>query len=823
MSAWLHSRSIAILLLALVALSAAGAQAALPGQSAMPPVLETNIEPVPETEAPVTLYVNDRLIGDVEVRIDMDNPFLRKAMLRRLLEPYLSPAQMERIFGMTFSLLEWLGPKDLELVGFRTRWDMETLSYYIETPGEYTALREIDFSPEQKVIADRWLKPSPVAGVINFNLGCQLRVTDAGFATPLSLSATGLLNLWSVAVEYGANMNYSNSTMSAAFSGVRAVYDIPAIEGRLFAGMVGTEGTGYQSRPEIYGLTLVSIPYFSRYDKNYAPSVRFTLEKASMVRMKLNGAVIRILKLDKGNYRIYDIPFAYGLNEIELEVEDVAKTDGTLIYRPLTRFVATESGLLVAGKADYAVSVGLGRLPPYEPLASLSVRYGVLSGLTVGLNLQADKRSLLSGLSFIAGTDIGGLSGNAALLTAWDGRTTPLSFAGDLDYSLQISYRKNAPSLGLSFGYTGRGFSAPQPSSIPTETDASIKAGARLSTMMSQRSSIGFSANWNRRLGTTPTDSTTIACNLGTYSNKNTSFSISAGMELTSNRPPRPSLVLSFSATDPATSMRRISYSQSAQGEGTLYYSDTIPVGKGIGYSVQANNLLGTGSNPGTISVSSGISSQYFMLSGSAGAIYGGASGKPAGSLNLNLSTALSFAGGALAVSKPLYDAFVIFAPDRSTRGNAVSFKVESGSTQITRGWPIAAPLSSYRKVVASMDFPEANADVMATLPQAGLAPKYRSGFLYRGGLERLLYVTGRLLGSDGRPVALVAGDVLREDGSFFDQTFTDDDGNFQIYGLVPGTYRIVWPETVGVSTMVLPRESNGLVELGDILAEPVR
>ena len=117
------------------------------------------------------------------------------------------------------------------------------------------------------------------------------------------------------------------------------------------------------------------------------------------------------------------------------------------------------------------------------------------------------------------------------------------------------------------------------------------------------------------------------------------------------------------------------------------------------------------------------------------------------------------------------------------------------------------------------MDFPEADADVVPTNPQAAVAAKYRSGFLFKGGLEKLLYVSGRLLDAAGNPIGLVAGDVFKEDGTLISQTFTDDTGTFQIYGLTSGTYKIVWPDTIGTTIIRIEGNESGLVEIVDVYA----
>jgi len=78
-----------------------------------PMPLDHNIKPVPEGEALITLYINGVRYGDIECRIDTDNPFLSVPALKESLKDYLSPEQFELVFSVILSRLEWAGFDDL--------------------------------------------------------------------------------------------------------------------------------------------------------------------------------------------------------------------------------------------------------------------------------------------------------------------------------------------------------------------------------------------------------------------------------------------------------------------------------------------------------------------------------------------------------------------------------------------------------------------------------------------------------------------------------------------------------------------------------------
>jgi outer membrane usher protein len=641
----------------------------------------------------------------------------------------------------------------------------------------------------------------------------------SGTTLPLSVTANGLLNLWSVAIEAYGSASYSAQNLSWYFGNAMAIYDIPAIEGRLFAGMVSGEGIGFQSRPELYGASIRSVDTFSRYDKRYSPSTAFTLQKPSKVRIKMNGSVIRTLQLDMGNYRVYDLPFAYGLNEFELEVEEGESPDGIMIYRPVTRYITTETGLLVGGQGEYGLSFGASRTEMQEFFGSAFYRYGLRSNVTLATGLQADKRSTLASLGLVLGTDIGGFVLETGTLAAWDGRSYPLAFSANLDYRLSMPAQPKFPSFGVSAGYKTSGFATPQPVSTVATPTSTVYASANIGASLSKTASFGLSGRWNRTLEGAIIDSGNVALNMGVALTKNSSIGISSGVSLETGKAPDFSLRFSLSATDPVKSGRYFNYSQPNNGGNSLSFNDKLPILGGIGYNIQASNLLGGVSDPSSLGLSSGYSNQYFSLSGGSSINFGEAVTFPDASASLSLSSALAFAGGAFAISKPLYDSFILLDPDASTGTMPVSFGVNSGNRLISHGLPVVAPLGSYSTSRVTMDFPEADADVSATIPHISVSPGYRTGFIFRAGLEKRFYVTGYLVDASGAPITLVAADVVMPDGSYADMTFTDDAGMFQIFGLTPGVYKLVWPEDVGVSTLTLVDDADGLVELGQITA----
>jgi len=498
-------------------------------------------------------------------------------------------------------------------------------------------------------------------------------------------------------------------------------------------------------------------------------------------------------------------------------VEEGIASEGTSVYRPAKKYVTVETGLLVGGKTDYGFSAGVGRSEPDQPFISAYLRHGLQSYLTIVGNVQADLRSALTGIGFVSGTDIGGFILNAAALTAWDKRDDIFAYSADLEYNFAIPAKPRASDFGASVGYASRGFSVPQPISSVTIPEAHFIASGHFGGSFSKTSSYGISGQWKRVFSTPRSDTATVALNFGFALSKNAAMAVGSGVSFATGKKPDFNLTFSLSASDPHKPGRQVSYSQPNDGTTSISFNDQLPIIGGIGYGINISNPIGGVSKYSSLALSSGFDTQLFTLSGSGGMSYGGPLSSPNGILAVNMGTAISFAGGSFALSKPLHDSFVVFDPDRTTGKMPVAFAVDAGTRLMSHGLPVAAPLGSYRKQRLSMDFPDADADVSATIPYIAISPGYRSGYLFKAGIERRFYATGYLVDSAGAPIPLVAGDILQADGSLMDQTFTDDAGMFQLFGLTNGIYSIAWPENIGVSVLNLNDDGDGLLELGEI------
>ncbi|MFZ2636710.1 MAG: fimbria/pilus outer membrane usher protein [Rectinemataceae bacterium] len=756
----------------------------------------------------------------MEARIEGEDPFLPVKFLRSVLEPSMSSNYSLMVFDVVLAKLEWAGKADLAAAGIVGVWDPAVLSYSISVPAAYSARKNIDFNARNVSNVEQYFNRALVSAVLNLDGSANIRFSGEGVQYPLRLEADGLLNIAGWAFEADLGLSYTDTALVTYNNKARLVHDFPSIKSRLFGGRIQSPGISFQARPEIYGVSLESLPIFSKYDRQDAPSIAFTVEKPSLVRIYANGTLIRTSKMAAGNYRLFDLPLGYGLNALELQFEDGS---GMIqVLRTRKPFLSVETGLLIADESEFGFSAGVGRMETDQPYASGFFRHGISYEFTGALFAQADLRSVLTGGSFTYGSQIGSLSGATALVSAWDGRDHPLSVAANLGYRFLIPAKKGLPALTMFAEYTSTGFLSPQPTTTVGVPQSAIQITSQIGGTLGPSLSAGFNVVWRRTLDGMFKESVSLGGNLSSRLLDTLTANLSLHCDFESGISPDLGASLSMNMSDFRNSNSRTGFSQSLDGTNSVSYSDKIPLLGGMGIGLTGTNLIGGLADPSSISLSTSASSPFGDVSLDGGVNYGGSDNLFSSSLSVDASTALAFADGVFAFTRRIPDSFVLFAPMASARGMPLSFSIDGSAALHTNGMAVATPLASYRRAEAAMDFPEADADIVATVPRSIVQTSYRSGVLYRAGLSRQYMVTGRVFDSKGEPFAYIAGNISDAQNQTVGYTFTDEEGVFQVFGLIPGAYSIEWGKDGMTSSFRLDEDMDGIIDLGMVAIETV-
>jgi outer membrane usher protein FimD/PapC len=767
----------------------------------------------------VTIRINSDTKGDFEIGILEDNPILETSLLQELIGSYLRPDIYDTIFNTVFYTLAWVTEEEINLVGIGWEWDMANIRLTLRIPPSYSPVIDIDTTAQSPVNIKPILKPSAVSGKIDFKANASAGFTTTSVEIPLEASISGSINILSWISIVSGSMRHSEGAFSYSLNNAYILHDFPGISARFSAGRVFSSGLSYQTQPELYGFTLKS-EQFQRY--RVKPGYNelfseFTIDTPSTVRIKLNDAVYKTLSMMPGNYRLLDLPFTYGLNEFVLEIED---SNGNITTRRAV--IPREMNLLVEGLSDYAISAGVGRVDIAQPFLSGYYRKGFSPRLTAGFMAQADLRSTLAGLTFVYASSIGSWTGTGATVVAWDGRAKPWTYAGSLQYRLVLPGKSFAPSVGFSTEFMSDNFSAPSVNAYISTTARSLRLSGQLGGRILNKTSYSLASSWTKIFGAGGAETTSLSLSINRTMRQGANFSAIANASFSNTLAPRYTITFLLFVLPKDKPGRSMSFIQTAEGNSSISFVDKLNILGGVDMNLRASNLIigsGRGSN---IGITGRKATDFGDFSAGGDFEYGNSSSTRIGTIRASASSTIAFVNRYISITRSLDDSFVILVPDKDMVNEKVYMRIDgSGSVISLRSRPVVLPISSYKPTVAYLDMPEASPDILPRYQAALLVPAYKSGLLYQTDILRRYLVTGRLIDVLGSPIGYVAGDITDLGGSNIISTFTDEQGYFEVYDLLPGEYTINWPESIGTSSFLLEETPLGELTLGDVVARP--
>lgn len=758
-------------------------------------------------------------LGDIPLQIDPDDRLTFPATRAiQVLSSTLAPDVLESL-RTAFGGRAQIGPEDFAPAGIVVGYDPRTLELQFQIPTERRASRSVSVSTLDRTQIGELARPANFSAYINMRGSLDLIEDGAatGLQSPVML-LDGAMRMGPVVAESDAIWQPGGFGADFQRLGSRLVFDDMKHLVRISAGDLETQARGFQSAPDMAGISL-----FRSYGTlNPQQIVRprgdraFRLDRASTVEVVVNGQQVRRLQLAPGNYNLRDFPFAQGANDIRLNILDDAGRSEVVRFNIFVDQTQLGKGLSEFGLyAGVKAPLGL-RGPSYSNdwIVSGYYRRGLSDAVTLGANVQADARSRMGGFEAVFGTPIGTLGANLSVSKV-DGIGSGHAFNATFQRLIQrpsglgdtfnlFFERRSRRFAPVSFFLPdnpyrfeiGGGYTHSFTTSLYGGVDARfskgrngrrdvhnyrISAGWRLSDRATLNAETRFQQD---SLGRDVSGFISLIVRLGRYSTIRSEF-------------------------DSRDNRFRSSY-QTLNGSGVGSYNVTADVERsdnGAGVSMNAN---------------------YFANRGELGFSHFGTYTRGFGeSLNqrstFRLGTSLALAGGAVSVGRPIYDSFAIVKPHKSLgKADVIVDASPFGDAANTGALRTATmpSLPSYSERTVPLDVK--NAPVGTDIGQGTFRvfPKYRSGYLVTVGSDYNVTALGTLVNIDGEPVSLVTGTAteLAQPDRPAQTVFTNRQGRFGITGLAAGKWRIEMLDPArSIYVIDIPSQSTGIVRLGEI------
>lgn len=711
----------------------------------------------------------------------------------------------------------------LKEIGLEAVFDEEKLEVRVAVPPELRQPSDIQiFGNRLPVGADSAIKNSDLSAYLNLLTGLDYVEQSAKGQNqglqPLHTSLEGAVNLYHTVLE-GSASYAENAATPWQRNEVRLVYDDPPRLLRYSLGDLSYPTAGFQSFESMLGLT-VSRNFSLQPYRITQPlgQTSFFLKNPSKVEVLVNGQPVRTLQLLAGPQNLRDFQFANGANEVNLRITDDVGRSETI---RLSYFF--DYSLLAQGEQEFAYSLGLpSRLeddgPHYQirsPGFSAFHRLGVTDRITTGLNLQGDSAEQMLGANAVWATRYGTFQPDAAL--------SQVAGVG-WDYTARLAYRYADPatmgqsSFSLAAQYAGEHFAAlgnltPSNSvawdfsvhyghALPWQISAGVGASYQLSRN-GQRNSSGCNLLLGKQFGPGVAFNVDLARNELSTGQKE----LRAFLSLTFFFPSHGQTVRFTEDTYAGTSRADWQYTSMNQAGGWR---------ANLGAQRQNDDYSGEGGlrytgNHADLSLSHDIASPAT----SSDHVDHRTSGR--------FGTALVYADGQFALSRPVQDSFAVVVPDEGMAGQHIGVDRAHDSYTAQADWlgPAILPaLSSYQVRKVAIDAPDLPLGFELGPGEYTVWPTYKSGTVIRVGTGATVLLSGVLETADGAPVSLQAGEIssLNEPKMKSIEVFTNRKGKFMAEGLKPGSFELrLFVDPQALVRFEIPKGKAGLYDLGGL------
>ena len=813
------------LLLGVLALRSGSAAAQEPGTESGP-VFERvfgHSQTVEELDLELPVIVDGRLRRAVPARVagDLVRVRLRSSVLLVLLGETLRPDLLDRI-ARAADADGYVSLAALMEVGLVADFDRSNLSVAVTVPPELSRLRVIRLRGGQpSVFAAVEVEPQAYSAFLNARgafdwIGTTSSALKRGLQ-PMRLELDGAANLHDWVLE-GAVSAEEDARFPWKRREVRLVRDLPERQIRVQLGDLAYETAGFQRRQALGGLTVATNFDLQPYRVvEPAGSQEFTLDLPSQVEVIVNGRLVRSLQLLPGRYDLRDFRLGTGINDVLIRMRDSLGRERELHFG-----LSFEPRLLAVGTREFSLAAGV---PTFERDVirydrdnfgySLFHRYGLSEGLTLGANLQGDRQRRLFGLEAVFASEWGSLRADVALS---DDDDAGASHAGRLQYEYYDGTTQNqnrrrwiVSALSRSRRFTGVGGAVPD---NPTAYEFSASVSQEFwSTGV--RGSVATVYALGR--GDT-SDSSTMSLSLRRRLFRDWEVELSLDRTLASGERPEQSAFVTVTWTNRERNhtvrLNHDTTDHSTQLEWQRTPSRSIggtATSVGVSRRPEQYELAGSFQHVG-----SRLEAELFQRSTSART----ARGLDEHRTSVRVSSALAFAGGEFAISRPISQSFALVARHKSLAGKTIGVdRSGGGGVQIDRLGPAVLPnLVPYQIRAVAIDAPDLPPGFDLGEEFFATRPTYKSGLLIRVGKDAMAVVRGRLI-MDGEPVRLQAG-VVRALGEPREELvlFTNRKGKFSRGGLRPGRYELSLHFAPGRSIeFEIPEGTAGLYDVGEL------
>ena len=772
------------------------------------------------TRLDIPLRLDGLRIGDIAAYLSPQEELVAfdGLALLKILERFLLPAKVGALRARIASNGR-LAVADIEAEGLDIAYDVAGVAASVSIPLDMRTTQSLSLANPYGA-GRELLAAASVSGYLNLLAGRDF-VPERQGAQPVVLDFDGAVNVLGTVVE-GLATYRDVGAVRWSRGDTRLVRDDPETRTRYSAGDLSYGTDGFQSRQRAAGFAVARNFGLQPY-RSSAPvgQTDLELDRNSRVDIIVNGQRMRTIDLTPGRYNVRDLPLVGGTNDVTLRVTDeVGRVD--VIRFPFV----FDSTVLAEGEQDFGYAVGVesqttaaGRkYDASKRVISAFHTLGLTDQLTIGGNYQGTKTVNALGAEARVATSFGTFRLDTAVSKA--------SFAGTgAAVRLQHRFSEATSPGGMSRSiasiatYRNRSFSS------IGQTVAGNPVSLNVAMLYSQRlygdlyGSLGIGRQFARD---GQANVSTVDANLSYQIAPDVSASLLLSTRQASFGGNDNRIFLSVSWF-PRGSGQRVGTSYDTEDQSRRVdwtYTPTTRVD-----AVQADLSVGRERASDNFDGRLGYTGYRFdagVSHATTASRFDGGGSSPRTSLNAG--TAIAFADGHFAVTRPISDSFAMFVPHPTLVGKPIEIN-RVGDTPAAQtdllGSAVLPELSSYYQHHVTIDAPDLPLGYDLGRSVYDLLPSYRSGTMLTVGTGAVVLGDGILVDTNDKALGLELGTIVSLDDPSLApiEFFTSRSGRFRVEGLSPGRFRLTLANDPDKAIeLSIPPGSVGRLDLGRLV-----
>lgn len=552
---------------------------------------------------------------------------------------------------------------------------------------------------------------------------------------------------------------------------------------------------------------------------NSTQEYELLLEQSAIVKIYINDQLNNILNLPEGKHNLKNFNLITGNNNINLEIIYANGETKNIKFN-----VPFDHQLLGADIEDYNLSFGFkdnfqeGK-HDYNwdhPNFSGFYRTGITNNLTLGSYFQGNFNQQLLGIDGILATNFGNLIMDTVISNSDD-------FGSDFAYKINYRYLHDHPdnpadrNFDLTFVYQGENFMLPDQIKPNFDFNYQVSANYHQTLFEDYNLSLGLNYqfrdnNINNNQGNLSLGlSKSILLNNGLRANIqfNQNFNLNSpdefGVRLTLFWSPTRTNQFISASTDSLTETNQFSWTQTSpyliNGINQAIFIQNSPNNDRLDYNLDYTDQRYK------LSFDHRIDNNYLTEN-------------IENISSLRLETALVFADGNFAFSRPIQDNFALVMPHPNLANYEIqlnSFGENYEAKADSFGGGVIPDLESYLSSNILTDAPELPLGYDLGQPSYLVFPTYKSGTLIQVGSDATVFLRGTLINQENQPIGLEVLEITSLDDPHWQPItiFTNRIGKFAAEGLKPGHFQIKLMSNQETTDFTIPENTEGLYDLG--------